>query len=101
VPVCCRYQSGGKVQVLTSAARGVEAVYADTRKDGAWKEDILVCIRLERWLTVDYGKLEPPHWVRLSTRGSQVYPTGQAHIRQVSSRPLALDREGRSHERAR
>jgi nitroimidazol reductase NimA-like FMN-containing flavoprotein (pyridoxamine 5'-phosphate oxidase superfamily) len=34
-----------------------ESMFADISKSDAWKEDILVCIKPERWLTVDYSKL--------------------------------------------
>jgi hypothetical protein len=37
-----------------------ERYIADIRQGGAWKNDILVCITPERWLTVDYSKLGLP-----------------------------------------
>ena len=37
-----------------------EYLFADISKNDGWKDDILVCITPERWLTVDYSKLGPP-----------------------------------------
>jgi hypothetical protein len=34
-----------------------EQFYADIKNRGSWKEDVMVCITPERWLTVDYSKL--------------------------------------------
>ncbi len=41
-------------------AAGGEAYYKDVSQGENWKSDILVCIKPERWLTVDYSKLGPP-----------------------------------------
>lgn len=37
-----------------------EHYFADISRGDGWKNDILVCIKPERWLTVDYSKLGPP-----------------------------------------
>jgi hypothetical protein len=37
-----------------------EYLFADISKNDNWKDDILVCIKTERWLTVDYSKMGPP-----------------------------------------
>lgn len=34
-----------------------ERYYADIKDRGGWVDDVLVCIAIERWLTVDYTKL--------------------------------------------
>jgi hypothetical protein len=41
-------------------AEGGEAYYKDVSQSENWKSDIWVCIKPERWLTVDYSKLGPP-----------------------------------------
>ncbi len=35
-----------------------ELYVADVAKGGNWKKDILICLTPERWLTVDYSKME-------------------------------------------
>ena len=37
-----------------------ERYFAEVSQAGGWKNDILVSITPERWLTVDYSKLGPP-----------------------------------------
>jgi len=37
-----------------------ERYFAEIRRAGSWKDDILMRIHPERWLTVDYSKLGPP-----------------------------------------
>jgi nitroimidazol reductase NimA-like FMN-containing flavoprotein (pyridoxamine 5'-phosphate oxidase superfamily) len=37
-----------------------ERYFFDVSKGENWKKDILICIKPERWLTVDYSKLGPP-----------------------------------------
>lgn len=37
-----------------------ERYLADLKQDGGWKNDILVRLTPQRWLTVDYSRLAPP-----------------------------------------